>query len=176
MKDLKSYIRTVPDFPTDGIMFRDITTLLGNPAALKHTIDLLFGHFRNDRVQVVAGVEARGFVLAGALACRLGAGFVPIRKAGKLPHQTIEENYQLEYGEATLEMHLDAFGAGDRVLLIDDLIATGGTADAAMNLIDHLGGDVVGAGFVVDLPDLGGADKLRSRCDKVVSLVSFEGD
>ncbi len=176
MKDLKSYIRTVPDFPSDGIMFRDITTLLGNPAALKHTIDLLFGHFRNDRVQIVAGVEARGFVLAGALACRLGAGFVPIRKAGKLPHQTIEENYQLEYGEATLEMHLDAFGAGDRVLLIDDLIATGGTADAAMNLIDHLGGDVVGAGFVVDLPDLGGAEKLRSRCDKVVSLVAFEGD
>jgi len=175
MKDLKSYIRTIPDFPSEGIMFRDITTLLGNPAALKHTIDLLFGHFRNDRVQVVAGVEARGFVLAGALACRLGAGFVPIRKAGKLPHQTIEENYQLEYGDATLEMHLDAFGAGDRVLLIDDLIATGGTADAAMNLIDHLGGDVVGAGFVVDLPDLGGAEKLRSRCDKVVSLVSFDG-
>ncbi|MFC4349322.1 adenine phosphoribosyltransferase [Kordiimonas lipolytica] len=176
MKDLKSYIRTIPDFPSEGIMFRDITTLFGNPAALKHTIDLLFGHFRNDRVQVVAGVEARGFVLGGALACRLGAGFVPIRKAGKLPHQTIEESYQLEYGEATLEMHLDAFGAGDRVLLIDDLIATGGTADAAMNLIDHLGGDVVGAGFVVDLPALGGAEKLRSRCDKVVSLVSFEGE
>ncbi|WP_286829765.1 MULTISPECIES: adenine phosphoribosyltransferase [Kordiimonas] len=176
MKDLKSYIRTIPDFPSEGIMFRDITTLLGNPAALKHTIDLLFGHFRNDRVQMVAGVEARGFVLAGALACRLGAGFVPIRKAGNLPHQTIEEKYQLEYGEAALEMHLDAFGAGDRVLLIDDLIATGGTADAAMNLIDHLGGDVVGAGFVVDLPGLGGADKLRARCDKVVSLVSFDGD
>ncbi|SDE06594.1 adenine phosphoribosyltransferase [Kordiimonas lacus] len=176
MKDLKSYIRTIPDFPSEGIMFRDITTLLGNPAALKHTIDLLFGHFRNDRVQMVAGVEARGFVLAGALACRLGAGFVPIRKAGKLPHQTIEEKYQLEYGEAALEMHLDAFGAGDRVLLIDDLIATGGTAGAAMNLIDHLGGDVVGAGFVVELPGLGGADKLRARCDKVVSLVSFDGD
>lgn len=176
MKDLKSYIRTVPDFPADGIMFRDITTLYGNPAALKHAVDLLFGHFRNDRVQMVAGIEARGFVIGGALACRLGAGFVPIRKKGKLPHQTVEESYTLEYGEATLEMHLDAFGAGDRVLLVDDLIATGGTADAAVSLIDHLGGDVVGAGFIVDLPELGGAAKLRGRCEKVVSLVSFDGE
>lgn len=176
MKDLKSYIRTIPDFPSDGIMFRDITTLFGNPAALKHAVDLLYGHFRNDRVQVVAGIEARGFILGGALACRLGAGFVPVRKKGKLPAQTIEESYSLEYGEATLEMHLDAFGAGDRVLLLDDLIATGGSADAAMNLIEHVGGDVVGAAFVVDLPDLGGSAKLKSRCDKVVSLVSFEGE
>lgn len=176
MKDLKSYIRTIPDFPSDGIMFRDITTLFGNPAALKHAVDLLYGHFRNDRVQVIAGIEARGFILGGALACRLGAGFVPVRKKGKLPAQTIEESYSLEYGDATLEMHLDAFGAGDRVLLLDDLIATGGSAEAAMNLIEHVGGDVVGAAFVVDLPDLGGSAKLKSRCDKVVSLVSFEGE
>jgi adenine phosphoribosyltransferase len=175
MKDLKSYIRTIPDFPEKGIMFRDVTTLFGNPAALRHAIDLLVGHFKADRVQMVAGIEARGFVLGGALSCRLGAGFVPIRKKGKLPHQTIEENYTLEYGEATLEMHLDAFGAGDRVLLIDDLIATGGTAEAALSLIDHLGGDVVGAGFIVDLPDLGGSDRLKARCDKVVSLAAFEG-
>lgn len=176
MKDLKSYIRTIPDFPSDGIMFRDVSTLFGNPAAFKHAVDLLVGHFKADRVQMVAGIEARGFILGGAVAHRLGAGFVPIRKKGKLPHQTIEENYTLEYGEATLEMHLDAFGAGDRVLLIDDLLATGGTADAAMNLIDHLGGDVVGAGFVVDLPNLGGSAQLKARCDKIVTLVAFEGD
>jgi adenine phosphoribosyltransferase len=176
MKDLKSYIRTVPDFPKDGIQFRDVSTLFGNPAAFKHAVDAIVASFKNDRVQMVAGIEARGFILAGAVAHRLGAGLIPIRKAGKLPHQTIEESYTLEYGDATLEMHLDAFGAGDRVLLIDDLVATGGTADAALSLIEHLGGDIVGCGFIVDLPDLGGSAKLKTRCEKIVSLVAFDGD
>jgi len=176
MKDLKSYIRDIPDFPKDGIVFRDVTTLLGNPAAFKHAVDALVAAFKNDRVQKVAGIEARGFILGGAVAHRLGAGFVPIRKAGKLPHQTIEENYTLEYGDATLEMHLDAFGAGDRILLIDDLIATGGTAEAALSLIERQGGDVVGCGFVVDLVDLGGSARVKAHCEHVVSLVSFDGE
>ena len=176
MKDLQSYIRIVPNFPKDGIQFRDVTTLFGNPAAFKHAVDLLVAAFKNDKVQKVAGIEARGFILAGAVAHRLGAGFVPIRKAGKLPHQTIEESYTLEYGDATLEMHLDAFGAGDRVLLVDDLIATGGTAEAGLALIDHMGGDVVGCAFLVDLPDLGGSAKIKARGEKLVTLITFDGD
>ena len=176
MNDLKSYIRAVPDFPKDGIIFRDVTTLFGNPAAFKHAVDALVAAFKNDRVQKVAGIEARGFVLGGAIAHRLGAGFVPIRKAGKLPHQTVTEDYTLEYGTATLEMHLDAFGAGDRILLIDDLIATGGTALASLSLLEHQGGDVVGCGFIVDLPDLGGSARVKAQCEHVVSLCSFDGD
>ncbi|WP_262690758.1 adenine phosphoribosyltransferase [Kordiimonas aestuarii] len=176
MKDLKSYIRNIPDFPKDGIMFRDVTTLFSNPAAFRHAVDSLVAAFKNDRVQKVAGIEARGFVLAGAIAHRLGAGVVPIRKAGRLPHQTIEETYQLEYGDATLEMHLDAFGAGDRILLIDDLIATGGTAEAALSLIERQSGDVVGCGFIVDLPALGGSARVRTHCERVVSLCSFDSD
>lgn len=175
MKDLKSTIRTIPDFPNNGIMFRDITTLFGDPAALNQAVDLLCEHFVAAQIQMVAGVEARGFVLGGAIACRLGAGFVPIRKKGKLPHQTIEESYTLEYGSATLEIHKDAIQAGARVLLVDDLIATGGTAIAGMNLIEKLGGKLVGAGFVVDLPGLGGSKILKACCRKVISLVEFEG-
>ncbi|WP_417451660.1 adenine phosphoribosyltransferase [Kordiimonas sp.] len=174
MKDLKSYIRTIPDFPKDGIMFRDVTTLFANPASFKHTVDALVTAFKNDRIQKVAGIEARGFILGGAVAHRLGAGFVPIRKVGKLPHQTIEESYASEYGEAVLEMHMDAFGAGDRILLIDDLIATGGTAEAALALLERQGGDVVGCGFIVELPQLGGPGRLQARCERVVSLCTFK--
>ncbi|WP_417458962.1 adenine phosphoribosyltransferase [Kordiimonas sp.] len=176
MKDLKSYIRTVPDFPKEGIQFRDVTTLLGNPASFRHAVDAIVAAFKNDKVQKVAAIEARGFVLGGAIAHRLGAGFIPIRKEGKLPEQTIAESYSLEYGEATLEMHLDALAPGDRILVVDDLIATGGTVDAALALIDRQGGDVVGCAFVVDLPDLGGSTKLKARCERVVSLCSFDGD
>lgn len=175
MTDLKSYIRTIPDFPEKGIMFRDVTTLFGHVDGMRQTIERLYDAFKGDGIQMVAGIEARGFILGGALACRLGAGFIPIRKKGKLPYQTVEESYILEYGEATLEIHLDALQAGQRVLIIDDLIATGGTALAALNLIKRLGGDVAGCGFVVDLPDLGGAEKLSAHSDKVISLVAFEG-
>lgn len=175
MTDLKSYIRTIPNFPEQGIQFRDVTTLFGHARAMQETIDQLYDYFKDDGVQMVAGMEARGFILGGALACRFGAGFIPVRKKGKLPHQTVEESYTLEYGEATLEVHLDAVDVGQRILIVDDLIATGGTALAALNLIERLGGDVVGCGFVVDLPDLGGAAKVRARSGNVISLVSFEG-
>ncbi len=175
MTDLKSYIRTIPDFPEKGIMFRDVTTLFGHPDGMRQTTDQLYDAFKDDGIEMVAGIEARGFILGGALACRLGAGFIPVRKKGKLPHQTAEESYCLEYGEATLEVHLDALEEGQRVLIVDDLIATGGTALAALNLIKRLGGDVAGCGFVVDLPELGGAEKLSAHSDKVVSLVAFEG-
>ncbi|TNE62438.1 MAG: adenine phosphoribosyltransferase [Alphaproteobacteria bacterium] len=176
MKDLKSYIRTIPDFPKDGIMFRDVTTLFGNPAAFKHAVDAMAAPFKSERIDKVAGIEARGFVLAGAVAHRLGAGFVPIRKEGKLPHQTLSEGYVLEYGEAVLEMHLDAFEAGDRILLVDDLLATGGTAAAALSLLERLGGDVVGCSFIIDLPDLGGRKMLEDMGEKVITLVEFEGE
>lgn len=175
MTDLKSYIRTIPDFPEKGIMFRDVTTLFGHPDGMQQTTDQLYEAFKDDGIEMVAGIEARGFILGGALACRFGAGFIPVRKKGKLPHQTLEESYTLEYGEATLEVHLDAIVPGQRVLIVDDLIATGGTAGAAISLITRLGGQVAGCGFVVDLPDLGGADKVRARCSKVVSLITFQG-
>ncbi|MCJ9428000.1 adenine phosphoribosyltransferase [Kordiimonas marina] len=176
MKDLKSYVRTIPDFPKEGIMFRDVTTLFGNPAAFRHAVDALAAPFKHDRIDKVAGIEARGFILAGAVAHRLSAGFVPIRKEGKLPHQTLSEGYVLEYGEATLEMHLDAFEPGERILLVDDLLATGGTAVAALSLLERLGGDVIGCSFIIDLPDLGGREKLEAMGEKVVTLVEFDGD
>ena len=173
--DLRDAIRTIPDHPKAGIMFRDITTLLGDAAALKQAVDELSEPFAKARVSKVAGIEARGFILGGAIADRLGAGFIPLRKKGKLPHKTYAVEYALEYGVDTIEMHVDAFVAGERVMLVDDLIATGGTAEAAINLLRRGGAEVVAAGFVIDLPELGGADRLRAMDVPVRCLIEFEG-
>ena len=176
--DLKAMIRTIPDYPKPGIMFRDLTTLIADPVGLRATVDELIWPFLRERVHIdlVVGIEARGFILGGAVAHELGRGFVPIRKKGKLPWTVIGQEYSLEYGVDTIEMHADALVKGDRVLLIDDLIATGGTADAAIDLIRKSGGEIVAAAFVIDLPDLGGADRLRRKGVEVHSLVEFEGD
>ena len=176
--DLKALVRTIPDYPKAGIMFRDITTLMADPAGLRAAVDELIWPFLKQKMAMdyVAGIEARGFILGGAVAHELGRGFIPIRKKGKLPAKTIGQDYQLEYGVDTIEIHADAIGSGDRVLLIDDLIATGGTADAAIELIRRSGGDVIAAAFVIDLPDIGGADKLRAKGVQVHTLMDFEGD
>ena len=173
--DIKRYIRTIPDYPKPGILFRDITTLLANLHAFRAAVDELTWPFLKGDIDFVAGIEARGFILGGAVAHVLGRGFVPIRKKGKLPSRVIGQEYALEYGVDTIEIHADAIGKGDRVLLIDDLIATGGTADAAIELIRKSGGDLVAAAFVIDLPDLGGGDRLRKKGVKVHTLVGFAG-
>ena len=173
--DIKRYIRTIPDYPKPGILFRDITTLLANLHAFRAAVDELMWPFLRSEVDYVAGIEARGFILGGAVAHALGRGFVPIRKKGKLPARVIGQEYSLEYGVDTIEIHADAIGAGDRVLLVDDLIATGGTATAAIDLIRKSGGEVVAAAFVIDLPDLGGSERLRAKGVKVHTLVGFEG-
>lgn len=175
MRDLKADIRTVPDFPKPGIMYRDITTLLSDPDALKEAVSRLSGPFRDAGITAVAGIDARGFIFGTAVAIELGVGFVPVRKAGKLPFKTLEQDYALEYGTDTLQIHADAVGEGDKVLLVDDLIATGGTAGAAISLLRRAGCDVISAAFLVDLPDLGGADKIRAQDVPVTALVSFEG-
>jgi adenine phosphoribosyltransferase len=173
--DIKRYIRTIPDYPRPGIMFRDITTLLANLHAFRAAIDELVWPFLQSDISYVAGIEARGFILGGAVAHVLGRGFVPIRKKGKLPYRVIGQEYSLEYGVDTIEIHADAIGPGDRVLLVDDLVATGGTATAAIDLMRKSGGDIIAAAFVIDLPELGGAQKLRDKGVKVHTLVSFEG-
>jgi adenine phosphoribosyltransferase len=173
--NLADTIRTIPDYPKPGIMFRDITTLLGNGPALRHAIDELAAPFMEEKVAQVAGIEARGFILGGAVAHRLSAGFIPIRKKGKLPHKTVSVSYTLEYGVDSLEMHIDAVAHGERVLIIDDLLATGGTALAAIDLLRRMGAEIVGAIFVVDLPELGGGKRLEAAGVPVRSLVSFEG-
>ena len=173
--DLRDAIRTIPDYPKAGIMFRDITTLLGDAVALKQAVDQLATPFAQAGVSKVAGIEARGFILGGAIADRLGAGFIPLRKKGKLPHRTYAVEYALEYGVDSMEMHCDACMAGERVMLIDDLIATGGTAIAAVKLLRQGGADIVAAGFVVDLPDLGGAERLKAEGVPVTTLVAFGG-
>lgn len=173
--DIKRYIRTIPDYPRPGILFRDITTLLANLHAFRAAVDELMWPFLKGEVDYIAGIEARGFILGGAVAHQLGRGFVPIRKKGKLPARVIGQEYSLEYGVDTIEIHADAIKSGDRILLVDDLIATGGTATAAIDLIRKSGGNVVAAAFVIDLPDLGGAEKLKSKGVKVHTLVSFEG-
>jgi adenine phosphoribosyltransferase len=173
--DLKSLVRTIPDHPKPGIMFRDVTTLMADGQGFKAAIARLAEPYRTEPVDVVAGIEARGFILAGAIADRLGCGFVPVRKKGKLPWRTISESYQLEYGSDTVEMHEDALSRGRRVLLVDDLIATGGTAGAAIKLIRRLGGDILGAAFIIDLPELGGLKQIEAEGIKVHTLMAFEG-
>ena len=172
---LKDTIRTIPDYPKPGIQFRDITTLLGNSDAFKAVVDALAAPYRNRGISKVAGIEARGFILGGAVAVQLGAGFVPIRKIGKLPHETVRIGYSLEYGSDEMEIHRDAVGPGEKVILVDDLIATGGTATAAISLVRSLGAEVVAACFVIDLPELKGADRIRALDVPVLSLVTFEG-
>jgi adenine phosphoribosyltransferase len=173
--NLADTIRTIPDYPKPGILFRDITTLLSDPRAFRQAVDELVQPLAGMKIDKVAGIEARGFILGGAVAHQLSAGFVPLRKKGKLPHQTRAVEYALEYGTDTIEMHLDAVGADERVLLIDDLIATGGTALAAIHLLTQANADIVAAAFVIDLPDLGGADRLRAAGIKVSTLLEFAG-
>ncbi len=173
--NIKDFIRSIPDHPKPGILFRDITTLLGNARAFRTAVDLLVQPYAGVRIDKVAGIEARGFILGGAVAHQLSVGFVPVRKKGKLPWKTVSAEYALEYGTDAMEVHEDAIAPGERVLIVDDLIATGGTASAALSLIEKLGGEPAGASFVVDLPDLGGSHQLRARGLRVETLVTFEG-
>jgi adenine phosphoribosyltransferase len=173
--DLKAAIRTIPDYPKPGIMFRDITTLLGNPRAFRRAVDELVQPWAGSKIDKIAGIEARGFIIGGAIAHQLSAGFVPIRKKGKLPHKSVRVAYSLEYGIDEMEMHEDAVAKGERVILVDDLIATGGTAEGAVKLLRQMGAEVAAAVFMVDLPELGGAAKLRALGVNVRTLVVFEG-
>jgi adenine phosphoribosyltransferase len=173
--DLAAIIRTIPDYPKPGIMFRDITTLLGDARAFRRAVDEMVQPFAGMKIDKVAGIEARGFILGGAVAHQLSAGFVPLRKKGKLPHQTRAVEYALEYGSDSMEMHLDAIAAGEKVMLVDDLIATGGTALAAVHLLRAASAEIVAAAFVIDLPELGGAAKLRATGVPVSTLVAFAG-
>ncbi len=173
--NLADVIRTIPNYPKPGIMFRDITTLLADARAFRQAVDELLQPFAGLKIDKVAGIEARGFILGGAIAHQLSAGFVPLRKKGKLPHTTRSVEYALEYGTDALEIHVDAISPGERVLLIDDLIATGGTALAAVDLIQSADARIAAAAFVIDLPDLGGADRLRAAGVGVSTLMSFGG-
>ena len=173
---LTSRIRTIPDYPKKGIMFRDITTLFKDPVGLRMTIDQLAARYLDMKIDKVAGIEARGFIIGAPLAYLLGVGFVPVRKKGKLPAETIGRDYELEYGIDRIEIHTDAITRGEKVLLVDDLIATGGTAEAAVMLIDDVGGEIVECAFVIDLPDLGGSEKLKQQGYQVFSLCQFEGE
>ena len=172
---LKAAIRTIPDYPKPGILFRDITTLLGQPRAFRRAIDELVHPYAGDGIAKIAGIEARGFILGGAIAHQLSAGFVPIRKKGKLPHETVRIAYSLEYGVDEMEMHKDAITPGERVLLVDDLVARGGTAEGAVKLLKQMGAEVVAACFVIDLPDLGGRKKIEDLGVPVRRLISYEG-
>jgi len=174
--DIKSYIRTIPNYPKDGVMFRDITALWQNPAGLRTAIDQLIWPYIGVRIDKVAGIEARGFVLGGAIAHQLGVGFIPVRKQGKLPCDTIGVEYELEYGKDVVEIHKDAVNEGENILIVDDLIATGGTAEAAIKLIRQAKGTIVGAAFVIDLPDIGGRARIESMGVNVRTLCEFEGD
>jgi adenine phosphoribosyltransferase len=172
---LLAAIRTIPDYPKPGILFRDITTLLGNARAFRRAIDELVHPYAGQKVDKIAGIEARGFILGGAIAHQLSAGFIPIRKKGKLPHATVRVAYSLEYGLDEMEMHKDALVAGEKVILVDDLIATGGTAEGAVKLLRQMGADIIAACFVIDLPDLGGRRKLEALGVTVRTLIGFEG-
>ncbi len=176
MDHIKAAIRTIPDYPKPGILFRDVTTLLGDASAFRAAVDAMVFPHAGKKIDKVAGIEARGFILGGAVAHQLSVGFVPVRKKGKLPHDTLSQRYQLEYGEDEVEIHVDAIRPGETVLIVDDLIATGGTAEAAVKLLRSAGAEVIGASFVINLPDLGGARRLEARGVKATSLVEFEGD
>jgi adenine phosphoribosyltransferase len=173
--DLQASIRTIPDYPKEGILFRDITTLLGDPRAFRRAVDELVHPWAGSKIEKVAGIEARGFIIGGAVAHQLSAGFVPIRKRGKLPHETVRIAYSLEYGLDEMEMHRDAIRPGERTILVDDLIATGGTAEAAVKLLKEIGANVIAAVFVIDLPDLGGRKKIEALGVPVRTLVEFSG-
>lgn len=172
---IKSRIRTVPHYPKQGIMFRDITTLLKDPVGLRATIHEFANRYTGMKIDKVVGIESRGFIIGTPLAYLLGVGFVPIRKKGKLPAQTVGQDYELEYGTDRIEIHTDAIGKGENILLVDDLIATGGTAEAAIKLIESMGGNIVECGFVIDLPELKGRERLEKLGKKVFSLCEFEG-
>lgn len=173
--NLKDAIRTIPDFPKPGIMFRDITTLMTNPTAFAEAVRALAAPYKDKGIDNVAGMEARGFIFGAAVAVELGAGFVPIRKKGKLPFNVYSQDYELEYGTDTLEVHADAIRGQEKTLIIDDLIATGGTAEAAVHLLRQCGANIIGAGFVIDLPDLGGLERITKMGIPVTALVAFEG-
>lgn len=175
VENIKQHIRTVPNWPIDGVMFRDITTLLQNPVCFRSLIQLLVERYRDQRIDVVAGLDARGFIIGSVLAYELQVGFVPIRKKGKLPFTTVSESYELEYGSATVELHIDACQPGDRVVLIDDLIATGGTMMAGYKLLERLGAQVVEGAAIIDLPELGGSQLLRSNGLTLFTLCEFDG-
>jgi adenine phosphoribosyltransferase len=174
-KDVKDYIRTIVDFPHEGILFRDVTTLFADPRGFRMAVDRMLHPYAGQRIDKVAGLEARGFILGGAVAHQLGCGFVPVRKKGKLPAATISESYTLEYGEAVVEVHDDAIQAGETVLIVDDLLATGGTAEAGIKLVERLGGEILGCAFIIDLPDLGGRRRLEAMGMDVHALCAFEG-
>ena len=173
-KSIQDYIRTIPDFPHAGIMFRDVTTLFQDPRGFRLAVDQLLAPFVGERIDMVVGLEARGFILGGAVAHQLSKGFVPVRKKGKLPGVTISQDYTLEYGQATVEIHDDALAPGQKVLLVDDLLATGGTAEAGIRLVERLGAEVVGCAFVIDLPDLGGRARLAAMGVPVHALCAFD--
>ena len=172
--NLKESIRSIPDWPIKGVIFRDLTTLMENPDALRDSCDQLYLRYKDKKIDKIVGIDARGFVFGAVLAYKLGIGFVPVRKKGKLPFETLEADYELEYGTATVEIHSDAIAKGEKVVIVDDLIATGGTVEAAVNLVKKLEGDIVECAFVVELPDLGGRKRIP-ECD-VFALVEFEGE
>ncbi len=174
-QSVKDYIRTIPDFPHKGIMFRDVTTLFADARGFRMTIDQLLHPYAGVRIDKVVGLEARGFIIGGAIAHQLSTGFIPIRKQGKLPGKTLKQAYKLEYGEAVMEIHDDAIAPGEKVLIVDDLLATGGTAEAGVRLVERLGGDIVGCAFIIDLPDLGGHRLLKSLGMDVHVLCEFSG-
>jgi adenine phosphoribosyltransferase len=173
---IKSRIRTVPNYPKPNIQFRDITTLLKDPVGFQLTIDDLIRRYKDVKIDKIAGIESRGFILGAPLAYALGKGFIPIRKKGKLPAETIGHDYELEYGSDRIEIHTDAIDKGEKILLVDDLIATGGTAEAACKLIEKMGGKIVECCFIIDLPDIGGHARLEKHGHKVFALCEFEGD
>jgi adenine phosphoribosyltransferase len=173
---IKSRIRTVPDWPKKGVMFRDITTLIKDPVGFKIMLDDFAKRYKDKDIDVVVGIDSRGFIMGGALAYLIGKGFVPVRKKGKLPAETVSETYELEYGTDTIEIHKDAIEKGQKVLIVDDLLATGGTSLAAAKLVKKLGGEIVELAFVVDLPDLGGGKKLKEAGFKYYAQTEFEGD
>jgi adenine phosphoribosyltransferase len=175
MKNVADYIRTIPDFPHEGIMFRDVTTLFADPRGFRMAIDQMLHPYAGMQIDKVVGLEARGFIMGGAIAHQLSVGFVPIRKKGKLPGKTLSEDYTLEYGQATMEIHDDAIQPSEKVLLVDDLLATGGTAEAGIKLLERLGAQIVSASFIIDLPALGGRKKLEAMGMDVQILCEFDG-
>ncbi|MDA3787747.1 MAG: adenine phosphoribosyltransferase [Desulfobacula sp.] len=172
--DLKETIRSIPDWPIKGVIFRDLTTLMQNPQAFKESCDILYDRYKDMDIDKIVGIDARGFVFGAVLAYKLGIGFIPVRKKGKLPWKTSQETYSLEYGEDTLEIHEDAVEKGEKVIIVDDLIATGGTVGATVKLVNKLGADIIECAFIVELPDLKGRDKIQD-C-KVFSITKFEGE